>query len=375
VSFREVSSPRDEKLSLDLSKSMSYDDVCAALADALGVADATTLRLTQHNAYTNAPKTPLAFRGIDALADALPPRSGREAAARPGVDGGAGAGRRAKHDILYYEVLDMPLPALERLKSLRVHFHGKDTRLLDVVNVRVPKESNVADAMAELRRALGEKKVSPSRALRFMETYQSKIFKVFAPDDTIDNINDNYWVLRAEEVPEDEAAFGDSESVAPRGANEGRDDPNSNESGDALICVYHFYRERAAAISGISAVAGEQTNNKESVHLFGDPFFMRVSRDETLGSVKTRARVKLGVAEKAFAEWRWAFHSLGATSEPLADSERVAALFSNTRKDAYGAYESYLGAEHADPSPRKTAAAKRQANAGGFDQRAVKIYG
>jgi len=261
-----------------------------------------------------------------------------------------------------------------------VHFHGKDTRLLDVVNVRVPKESNVADAMAELRRALGEKKVSPSRALRFMETYQSKIFKVFAPDDTIDNINDNYWVLRAEEVPEDEAPFGDSESVAPpRGANEGRDDPNSNESGDALICVYHFYRERAGVvISGISnAVAGEQTNEqtKESVHLFGDPFFMRVSRDETLGSVKARARVKLGVAEKAFAEWRWAFHSLGATSEPLADSERVAALFSNTRKDAYGAYESYLGAEHADPSPRKTAAAKRQANAGGFDQRAVKIYG
>ena len=28
--------------------------------------------------------------------------------------------------------------------------------------------------------------------------------------------------------------------------------------------------------------------------------------------------------------------------------------------DAYGAYESYLGAEHADPSPRKTAAAKRK---------------
>ena len=80
VSFREVSSPRDEKLSLDLSKSMSYDDVCAALADALGVADATTLRLTQHNAYTNAPKTPLAFRGIDALTDALPPRSGLEPA-------------------------------------------------------------------------------------------------------------------------------------------------------------------------------------------------------------------------------------------------------------------------------------------------------
>ena len=56
------------------------------------------------------------------------------------------------------------------------------------------------------------------------------------------------------------------------------------------------------------------------------------------------------------------------------DLQRVAALFA-ARKDAYGAYESYLGAEHEDPSPRKTAAAKRGTNAGGFDQRAVKIYG
>ena len=376
VSFREVSSPRDEKLTLDLSKSMPYDDVCAALAKALGVADPTTLRLTRHDAYANAPKTPLAFRGVDALADALPPKSGRDAARRRSLDGEAGAGRMAKHDILYYEVLDMPLPELERLKSLRVHFHGKDTRRVDVVNVRAPKESKVADAMAELRRALGEKKVSPSRALRFMETYQSKIYKVFAPDDTIDDINDAYWVLRAEEVPEDEAPFGDSETT--RGDEDGGVSASraaATESGDALIHVYHFYREGATGVvDDDESPRAPSAKASAAVHLFGDPFFMRVARDETLGSVKARARAKLGVDEKTFAEWRWAFHSLGKTSDPLPDSECVAALFA-ARKDAYGAYESYLGAEHEDPSPRKTAAAKRGTNVGGFDQRAVKIYG
>ena len=372
VSFREVSSPRDEKLTLDLSKSMPYDDVCAALANALGVADPTTLRLTQHNVYTNAPKTPLAFRGVDALVDALPPTSGRDAARRRSLDGGEGF-KKNKHDILYYEVLDMPLPAFERLKSLRVHFHGKDTRLVDVVNVRVPKESRVADAMAELRRVLGEKLSPSSGALRFMETFQSKIFKVFKADDTIDNINDSYWVLRAEEVPEDEAPFGDSETT--RGDEDG-DASAATASGDALIHVYHFYREGAtgAGDDEESPAAPPSAKATAAAHQFGDPFFMRVGRDETLGSVKARARSKLGVDEKAFASWRWAFHSLGKTSDPLPDSERVAALFA-ARKDAYGAYESYLGAEHEDPSPRKTAAAKRGTNAGGFDQRAVKIYG
>ncbi len=368
VSFREASSPRDEKFNLDLSKSMSYDEVCLSLASALGVADPTTLRLTQHNTYTNAPKTPVAFRGVDALVDMLPPRSANKTPSSGGFENALSA--RAKHDILYYEVLDMPLPQLERLKSLRVHFHAKDTRRLDVVNVRVPKESRVADAMAELRRVLGEK-VSTTRALRFMETYQSKIFKVFAPDDTIDNINDAYWVLRAEEVPEDEAPFGDSETIrsASDADDVARGDSDATETGDVLIHVYHFYRD--GDDKGDDAA---QHTKSQHVHLFGDPFFMRVARDETLGSVKARARLKLGVAEKEFAKWRWAFHSLGKTSDALADSECVAALFA-ARKDAYGAYESYLGAEHEDPSPRKTAAAKRGTNAGGFDQRAVKIYG
>jgi ubiquitin carboxyl-terminal hydrolase 7 len=178
-------------------------------------------------------------------------------------------------------------------------------------------------------------------------------------------------VLRAEEVPEDEAPFGDSETIrsASDADDVARGDSDATETGDVLIHVYHFYRD-----GDDKADDAAQHTKSQHVHLFGDPFFMRVARDETLGSVKARARLKLGVAEKEFAKWRWAFHSLGKTSDALADSECVAALFA-ARKDAYGAYESYLGAEHEDPSPRKTAAAKRGTNAGGFDQRAVKIYG
>jgi hypothetical protein len=137
--------------------------------------------------------------------------------------------------------------------------------------------------------------------------------------------------------------------------------------------VYHFYRE---ATEKDGKKEKEETQKfGQHVHLFGDPFFMRAGAEETLGSIKRRARQKLGVDEAEFKKWRWAFHSLGKTSEELPDDEIVANLFA-TRKDQYGAYENYLGAEHEDLNPRKTAAAKRNGNAaGGFDQRAVKIYG
>ena len=74
VVFRELKNPRDDKVTLDLTKSMSYDDVCVSLANALApaVTDPSTLRLTMHNAYSNAPKgPPLGFRGVETLCDAL----------------------------------------------------------------------------------------------------------------------------------------------------------------------------------------------------------------------------------------------------------------------------------------------------------------
>ncbi|KAE9447935.1 hypothetical protein C3L33_20152, partial [Rhododendron williamsianum] len=54
-------------------------------------------------------------------------------------------------DILYYEVLDIPLPELQGLKTLKVAFHlsSKD----EVVNhtIRLPEQSTVGDILNDLK--------------------------------------------------------------------------------------------------------------------------------------------------------------------------------------------------------------------------------
>ena len=47
--------------------------------------------------------------------------------------------------------------------------------------------------------------------LRMTEIYSNRIYKIFAPGDPIDQINDQYWILRAEEVPEEELEVGPAE--------------------------------------------------------------------------------------------------------------------------------------------------------------------
>ena len=338
VIFRELASPRDDKLLLDLSMSMTYDAVTAKLAEALNVKDPSTIRLTTHNDYSQAPKLPsLAYRGVEALSDMLTQFSNNTS------------------DILYYEVLDMPLPELERLKSLKISFHGRDTSHVETFNIRMPRDCCVADALTELRAKLGDK-VTPGRELRLLELFYSKIYKVFSGSEKIEGIDDQYWTLRAEEViPEEngevESAAGEG-SVGTPGTGGG--------AGDKLIHVYHFCRD-----------GGNQGNQgNPQVHNFGDPFLLRVGAEEPLSSVKRRVQAKLGLPDDEFDKWKWAYHSLGRP-EYLADSDIVAAKF--IRRDTLSAYENYLGLEHEDKNPMKTAA-KNNNRYGGYDQKPVKIY-
>lgn len=70
--------PQEEGLSLELSKEHTYDEVCESLAAALrrekmpNLADATHIRLTAHNCYSQSPKpNPIKFRGMEHLSDML----------------------------------------------------------------------------------------------------------------------------------------------------------------------------------------------------------------------------------------------------------------------------------------------------------------
>lgn len=221
------------------------------MAERLGVAEASHVRLTQHNNYTHMPKPqPLRFRQAESLTEMV-------------TQGGQSA------DTLYYEVLDLPVGEVEKLKVLKIAFNNAKTEEVGTFTVRLPRDETVADALGELRRQLGEKLSRPDADLRMFEMFYNKIYKVFAPGDKVDSIIDSYWHLRAEEVPEEER-------------------PGNVREGERLVHVYH--------VAPCGQTASVQTN-------FGDPFLLKIRDDESLESVKRRIQAKLGVADDEFAKW------------------------------------------------------------------------
>eukprot|EP00249_Psilotum_nudum_P018817 c26973_g3_i1 orf=1-267(-) len=80
-------------------------------------------------------------------------------------------------DILYYEILDIPLPELQGLKSLKVSFHNSRTEEVSVHNIRLPKQCTVGDVINELK---GKVELSsPKAELRILEVFYHKIYKIF----------------------------------------------------------------------------------------------------------------------------------------------------------------------------------------------------
>lgn len=93
---------QEDGVSLVLSRVNTYNDVAEKLAEQLKVDDPQKLRFTQHNVYTQGPKPqPLRFQQMETLLEML-------------------SQYNSFADILYYEILDMKLPELEKLKVLKV---------------------------------------------------------------------------------------------------------------------------------------------------------------------------------------------------------------------------------------------------------------
>ncbi|KAK8504388.1 hypothetical protein V6N13_025065 [Hibiscus sabdariffa] len=307
VHFRSLERPKEDDFCLELSKTHTYDDVVERVAQKIGMADPSKIRITSHNCYSQQPKPqPIKYRGVENLSEML-------------------IHYNQTSDILYYEVLDIPLPELQGLKNLKVAFHHTTKDEVVIHNVRLPKESTIADVIDELKTKV--ELSHPNADLRLLEVFYHKIYKIFPPSEKIENINDQYWTLRAEEanltllliksqIPEVEKNLG----------------PN-----DRLIHVYHFSKETA--------------QNQMQVQNFGEPFFLVIHEGETLAEVKLRIQKKLQVPDEEFSKWKFAFMSLGRP-EYLQDSDIVFKRFQ--RRDVYGAWEQYLGLEHSDTSPKRT---------------------
>ncbi|KAF5177466.1 Ubiquitin carboxyl-terminal hydrolase [Thalictrum thalictroides] len=313
VHFRSLEKPKEDDFCLELSKLFNYDEVVERVARHLGVDDPSKIRLTPHNCYSQQPKpTPIKYRGMEHLSEML-------------------VHYNQTSDILYYEVLDIPLPELQGLKTLKVAYHPATKDEVVIHSIRLPKQSTVGDVIAELKNKV--ELSHPDVELRLLEVFYHKIYKIFPTSEKIENINDQYWTLRAEEIPEEEKNLG----------------PN-----DRLIHVYHFTKDTS--------------QNQMQVQNFGEPFFFIIHEGETLAEVKGRIQKKLQVPDEEFSKWKFAFLSLGRP-EYLLDSDIVSSRFQ--RRDVYGAWEQYLGLEHSDSAPKRAYAANQNRHT---FEKPVKIY-
>ncbi|KAG6763361.1 hypothetical protein POTOM_030775 [Populus tomentosa] len=328
VRFRSLEKSKEDEFCLELSKLHTYDDVAERVAHHLGLDDPSKIRLTSHNCYSQQPKPqPIKYRGVEHLSDML-------------------VHYNQTSDILYYEVLDIPLPELQGLKTLKVAFHHATKDEVLIHTIRLPKQSTVGDVINDLKAKV--ELSHPNAELRLLEVFYHKIYKVsylpatssfqiFPHNEKIENINDQYWTLRAEEVsylivPEEE------KNLAPH---------------DRLIHVYHFMKD---------------TTQNQVVQNFGEPFFLVIHEGETLTEVKIRIQKKLQVPDEEFSKWKFAFLSLGRP-EYLQDSDIVSSRFQ--RRDVYGAWEQYLGLEHSDNAPKRSYAANQNRHT---FEKPVKIY-
>lgn len=311
VHFRRLEKPKEDEFVIEMSKQFTYDDVVERVAERLGLDDPSKLRLTTHNCYSQQPKPPaLKYRGVDRLSDML-------------------LHHNQTSNILYFETLDLPLPELQGLKTLKIAFHNRKTEEVSVHNIRLPKQSSFSDVISDLKTKVQLSR--PDAELRVLEVFYHKIYKIFPETEGIENINDQYWTLRAEEVPEEEKDLG----------------PNQR-----LIHVYHFSRD---------------PSHSQPIHNFGEPFFLTVGDAETLEEVKEKIKNKLEVQEDEFAKWKFAFVS-GGQAEYLQDSDIVSTRFQ--KKDSFGAWEHYLGLEHVDSNPKRS----HQTQSRHVYEKPVKIY-
>ncbi|XP_026431120.1 ubiquitin carboxyl-terminal hydrolase 13-like isoform X1 [Papaver somniferum] len=298
VHFRSLEKPNEDDFTLELSMVLTYDEVTERVARDLGLDDPTKIRLTSLDCdFLRPMPQAIRYRGVGHLSEMFTRYN-----------------RSAK--VLYYEVLDIPLPVLQCLKCLKVVFcHAtKDDKV--VYCIRLPKQSTVGDLINDLKTKVVELS-HPGAELRLLEVFMHRIHMIFPLSEEIEKINDQdggFLTLRAEEILEEEKNLGPQ---------------------DRLLPVSHFSKEEAYSRR----------------RYFGEPFFLVIHEGETLDAVKLRIQKKLQVPDEEFAKLKFGIWSLVDQFEYLRDSDIVS---SHLYRIDCGPGALYLGLDHSDCSPKTT---------------------
>ncbi|KAK4388214.1 Ubiquitin carboxyl-terminal hydrolase 13 [Sesamum angolense] len=157
IHFRSLGRPTKDEFCLQLSKLDSYDEVVERVANQLRLNDPSKLRLTSHNIYSQRPKAhPIRYRGVENLLQMFM--------------------HHQLSDILYFEVLDIPLPELQKLRILKLAFSYAAKTELETHSIRLPKESTVGDMLEHLKDKVKLSRLSAELGL--LEVFSHKIYKV-----------------------------------------------------------------------------------------------------------------------------------------------------------------------------------------------------
>ncbi|GLJ42235.1 hypothetical protein SUGI_0874260 [Cryptomeria japonica] len=293
VHFRKLDNPEKDVACLELNTLITYDELVRVLVSHLKLDDLSKIRFTPHNVFTEQPgDQPIKRLSVESLKEML-------------------LYHNQMSNILYYEILDMPLSELEKLKVIKVSFYNSKVQEVSSNTITLHHECTVNDVMGHIREKV---EMSDQQAeLRILQIIGHKIWKILSPNDKIKYMVSQHATFRsqcvtfrAEEIPEEERSKGPE---------------------DCVIHVHHFRQD--------------QNNNIEN---FGEPFLFLTRSGETLGQLKQRVKKKLQVPDHQFSEFKFASVHL---SQPayLNDDDDVN-LFK--RQAIYGPWEFYLGLQHDD---------------------------
>jgi len=338
VAFRPLERPGDDNLliNVELSRESDYASVCNALAQRLSGGnngrqeqDPRKLRFTTHNARLNAPRAqPLLFNGFKTLSE---------------LDTGVRAPEvvavcNPEPIVLYYERLEMNLENLQQMRTLSVGVHGPDGVRTSTQTVHMAPGSTVKDALLAVTRAA---KMTHKNPLRLMQTYYSKVYKVFENDEDLGKLEGTHTILRCEEMQDEDLV-----------------------SGIRLISAYHLEAIDSPAANNDTTADGDvvdtatnnndnNINNTSSVnivgprHPAGDPLLVACSAGESLRVVKERLRLRLGLEHTEFDKWKFLACSPHSAERLCDDDVVVDKIKRAVEGQTYGTtYDCYLGMEH-----------------------------
>jgi len=305
---------------LELSKKNRFDRVVAKLSAALPEKpNPLYIRLTGHNTMLEQPKWEPFKRRPDLTLWEMLTWQGTLVS-----------------DVLYYELLEIPLAEIELKRAIKVQWYSIDLKPGEVHQFFVPKTGSVRDVLDQVA-ALHPSQPGGSGKYRMLEVFNHKLYREFASDAPISTVMEYSYqaqTYRVEEKPIEE---------------------QNMTAGQVRLHVVHFEKD----ING-------------NASLFGDPFYIVCKKGATVADVKPEIQRRLGVSDEELAKWKFAIVSY--MQPKFLDDKAVVATDSTTTAAGagYQSYE-YFGLYHPDTSPKS----HQSSAARGYrrQEKAIKITG